>query len=130
MNVRFDNPKTWKTANGRVIAIDEMETAHLMNTLRMFATKPTIVLSMIVADIDKTREENYHSGPWTPNTEESVSFKKMSMYTVTSMTEEQLVEYALTSALGRSMIGELTFRGLNVDNLLMMWKAEEEFNEE
>lgn len=127
MNTRFDNAKSWKTADGRVIEIKEMETSHIMNTLRLFIRKPYLIMSMIVKDFDEIpdnqTEQNY--GPWNPHYHNSQpNFKAESMYAVTSLTNDDLVSYAVDSALGRAMRDELASRGINVDNLLTMWKEE------
>lgn len=125
MKVRFDNPTAWTTADGRVIPVKDMETAHLLNTLRMFARKPHLVMSMIVADIDESAEQAHYDGPWVPIHGEARDTRRESMRAATSMSAEQLTQYAMESALGCAMRNELVARGVNVDNLWIMWKTEE-----
>lgn len=132
MNTRFDNAKSWKTADGRVIEIKEMETSHIMNTLRLFVRKPHLIMSMIVKDFDEIPdnqpEQTY--GPWNPKHNVSApNFKAESMYAVTSLTNDDLVSYAVDSALGRAMRDELASRGINVENLFNIWKEEVELSE-
>lgn len=130
MKVRFDESKVWRTANGCTIAIADMETAHLMNTLRMFIAKPNVVMSMIAADIDNFDEDLYYGGVWQPTSSSAPHIKKESMWSATSMSAEELTSYAIESALGQAMRNELAARGVNVDNLLIMWKTEVTNNEQ
>lgn len=125
MNVRFDNSKNWIAADGRIIPISELETAHLMNILRMFVRKPDVVRSMLVADIDKYCDYHDSRGPWTPDCSDTYDVKKESMYRATTLSPEELTEYAVNSALGNALSSELCERGVNVGNLLTTWKTED-----
>lgn len=110
MKTRFDNTAFWFTSNGNATKITEMNTDHLMNVLRMFIKKPSCIVDMIVVDIE--REDNEI---WSPK---KSAVKTASITTVTSMTESELIEYALESPLGKSIWNELTDRGVNVENVL------------
>lgn len=127
MNTRFDNSKSWKSADGRVTDIRDMETSHIMNTIRMFIRKPHTIMSMIVKDFDQYEDDQpFSNGPWFPelNDFNRKSAKQESMHAVTSMSHMQLIEYALHSLLVCAMRDELAARGVNVDNLFQMWAEE------
>lgn len=131
MITRFDNSNSWKAADGRILQIRDMETSHIMNTLRLFIRKPYLIMSMIVKDIDETADQQPQCiGPWSKyNCIHELDIKKESMNAVTSLTHDDMTSYALESPLGRAMQDELRSRGVNVDNLLTLWKQEVELNE-
>ena len=52
MKTRFDIPNVWITAAGEVISVQNMETPHLLNTVKMLIQKPSRVLSMLIVDIE------------------------------------------------------------------------------
>lgn len=114
MRTRFDNTTHWCTRNA-ITPITEMETDHLINTVRMFIDKPERTMSMLVQDIDE--------GPdifdYTRSAQEA---KRESLYNATSMTRQNLVEFALGSPLGRAMVAELRARGVNVKNVIALTK--------
>lgn len=115
MKTRFDNDCMWITP-GNEIPIKNMETEHLINTLKMFATKPSRVLSILLCDIE-------HNPPiinaWSPVGNDNEIIKK-SIYNATSMSPDELTAYALNSPLGKAMIAELEIRGVNINNIITM----------
>ena len=121
MTTRFDNTKIWVTADYRSLNIRDMETPHLINILKMFATKPEVVISMLVKDIEDN-PRGVSNGVWTPNSSEE-DVVKASVHSVTSLTASQIVEYALTSPLGHAIAAELEYRGVNLRNLMDVWKG-------
>lgn len=128
MHTRFDNATVWVTADHRHLNIKDMETSHLMNTYRMFIRKPYTVLSMLIKDFEDA-PTNYSSGAWSPDTDQNDDIVKVSIFTATSMTLEQLTEYATNSPLGRAIFMELANRGVNISAMVEMWKQEESSNE-
>lgn len=112
METRFDNNQFWLMANGVPIKIMEMETTHLMNTVRMLIQKPSRTISMIITDIE--RNQTSCNKAWSPNQNIS-NVKKESIYNVTSMSEEDLILYVMDTTLYKSMIDELENRGVNVE---------------
>ena len=59
MKTRFDG-KLWIGAFGLAIEVKDMETAHLLNTVKMLVQKPARVQAMLVNDIeDATFEDVY-----------------------------------------------------------------------
>ena len=53
MTTRFDESKYWITAGGEVIRLSDMETSHLLNTVKMLLQKPTRTQAMLVTDIER-----------------------------------------------------------------------------
>lgn len=123
MITRFDDPRHWKTAFGEVVNISSMETAHLMNTVKMLIQKPNRVQVMLVVDIESPRNE---SSVWVPDNKNNV---KQSIENVTSMTEEQLTKYVMETQLFKAMLTELAERGANIENLIEMYMANEAFKQ-
>lgn len=116
MITRFDS-LVWISARGEALSINEMETDHLMNTLKMFVQKPTVVVSMLIRDIESTPQRNCCT-PWT---KEGTAYAiPQSIHNVTSMTSEELRTYAVNSRLGCAMKAELVKRGVNVDSYLAL----------
>lgn len=114
MKTRFDVYGQWISAYGEVLNVSEMETTHILNVLRMLIQKPSRTLSMLITDI----EANSQSGPltvWVPDRERIVS---ESISNVTSLSTDELKEFAKQSTLFRSMCDELCKRGVNVSNML------------
>ena len=122
MKTRFDEDKVWITAN-MVIPIAEMETRHLINTLRMFIIKPLRTMDMITYDI----EHSHGECEWTPDSNNSADIIKKSISNVTSMGFAELAMYAINSDLGKAMQAELKDRGVNIDNIITLAFSEKEW---
>lgn len=67
MKTRFDG-KLWIGAFGLALEVKVMETAHLLNTVKMLVQKPARVQAMLVTDIENaTFEEQEARGVNTEN---------------------------------------------------------------
>lgn len=123
MKTRFDNSAMWVTGDDRHLNIRDMETNHLLNTVRMFVKKPYSIASMLIKDIENCAQD-YYPEAWTPTHIGSRSVVKESINAVTSMSKDELVAYALNSPLCSTMMSELLDRGVNIHNLMDMWTTE------
>lgn len=112
MKTRFDCADSWTTATGEEIQIKEMTTIHLMNLFSMFVRRPDRTMAMLVSDIDSGE---YAERVWLPRKTEDV---KQSIANVTSMSEAELIDYALSSPLGEAVKAELVKRGVQLENSL------------
>lgn len=126
MVTRFDEAQYWRTARGEVLLISEMETSHLMNTLRMFIRKPYFIASMLIADIEANAQNTVNSSVWMPDVVCQPNVKKDSIYNVTSMTDQQLTDYVFSTPLVCAMEQELNNRGVNVENMMQLWLHEDD----
>lgn len=115
MKTRFDYPDVWITAFGEAIPVGNMETAHLMNTVKMLIQKPQRTMNMLINDIEHA---TFSETVWTAR---NVCDKVQSLQNVTSMSAAELVEYAVNTPLYKSMIEELRSRGVNIDNITKMY---------
>lgn len=121
MKTRFDETKYWVTGMGVVTEIPEMETSHLMNTVRMFVVKPHRTMGMLISDVERNPVCNGTNEPWTPNIRGNVQdVRRQSISNITSMSEKELIEYTLNSPLCQAMLSELESRGVNVGNFVDM----------
>ena len=116
MKTRFDNPHLWIAGAGVPIHIKNMETTHLLNTVKMLIQKPTRVLSMLVSDI----EDASACQIWTTKSDQ-----KASLENATSLTAEELTEYVKGTPLFNAMIAELNARGVNTDNVIDLYESSE-----
>ena len=116
MITRFDTD-FWVTAQGEKLTVQEMETDHLLNTLKMFIKKPTRVINMLVNDIE-TCGACACATPWVKDS--TPNLVGQSIHNITSMTVEEVINYALNSKLGQAMRNELLSRRVNVDNYLTL----------
>lgn len=121
MKTRFDCEGVWITGFGQVLSVSEMETAHILNTVRMLIQKPARTLSMLISDIERA---SFSETVWTAH---NVVDKKQSLQNVTSLSDTELTEYAVNSPLFKSMIEELKSRGVNTDNLVKLYTTAESF---
>lgn len=112
MKTRFDCADSWTTVTGEEIRIEEMTTIHLMNLFGMFVRRPDRTMAMLVSDIDSGE---YAERVWFPRKTEDV---KQSIANVTSMSETDLIDYALSSPLGEAVKAELVKRGVQLENSL------------
>lgn len=115
MKTRFDYPGVWITAFGEAVPVGNMETAHLMNTVKMLIQKPQRTMQMLISDIENA---TFSKTVWTAH---NVCDKVQSMRNVTSMSEAELIEYAINTPLYQSMIEELRSRGVNTDNIIKIY---------
>lgn len=127
MHTRFDNTSVWITADHRVISIKDMETTHILNTLRMLICKPHTTMSMLITDIEKSVEDATLE-PWYPSAKDRKKCKKKSLSNATSMKPEEIIAYVIESPLCSAMLKELRNRGVNTDNMLSIWYAEATMN--
>lgn len=121
MKTRFDYEGVWITGLGVAVPVAEMETAHLLNTVRMLVQKPARTLSILISDIENA---TFSETVWTAY---NAVDKKQSLQNVTSLSDTELTEYAVNSPLFRSMIEELKSRGVNTDNLVKLYTTAESF---
>lgn len=105
IKTRFDNSEVWEIKN-ESYEISEMETSHIINLLRMFKTKPIVILNILLESVD----------------EASFSFSKKrnkeAIHEITSMSEDELVGVAMNSVLVAALCDQLEERGVNVENIL------------
>lgn len=120
MKTRFDESKVWVTGMGEVVEIREMETTHLMNTIRMFVQKPYISMGIIIKDIERNMVCCAIGQAWQPVIKSTHDVKRESISNVTSMSEQEIIDYTLDSPLGKAMLEELESRGVNIENFLDM----------
>lgn len=69
MNTRFDG-QLWIGAFGVTLEVKEMETGHLLNTVKMLLQKPARVQAMLVADIESATFAEPQA--WTANRREDI----------------------------------------------------------
>lgn len=117
MNTRFDNEKEWVTEN-EVYEIEKMETNHILNTLRLFITKPNSVIGMLIKDIERNAIFDEISIPWSKIFFSKRDIKKESMRNITSMKTDEVIDYVMNTLLVNSMKKELESRGVNVENCI------------
>lgn len=97
------------------------DTDHLLNTVKMLKNRPAVVVSMIVRDIEAAPD----CCPFDPFGVGHFGMVKQSLFNITSMTPEQISDYALNSTLGTALKAELLSRGVNVENYLSMIETPE-----
>ncbi|OKZ68082.1 MAG: hypothetical protein BHV93_14280 [Clostridiales bacterium 52_15] len=120
MKARFDGG-FWIGASGQAFSPVEMTTDHLLNTVKMLKNRPAVVVSMIVRDIEAAPD----CCPFDPFGIGHFGMVKQSLFNITSMTPEQISDYALNSTLGTALKAELLSRGVNVENYLSMIETPE-----
>ncbi len=120
MKTRFDG-SMWIGAGGTVFSPAEMETDHLLNTVKMLKNRPAMIISMVIRDVEAAPDFT----PFVPFSENHADLVKKSLFNLTSMTPEEVSNYALNSHLGTLMKNELTRRGVNVENFLNMVESPE-----
>lgn len=122
MITRFDNDETWITENNDY-DIEDMETAHILNTIRLFVLKPNSVIGMLIKDVEENNiEEN--TTVWSKTFLRKRNIKKESINNITSMTDDEVKEYVMSSPLVNAMKIELEKRGVNVENIILKIKNE------
>lgn len=109
MKTRFDNNTLWYRTDGNPIAIEKMSTGHLINTLAMFYARPGTVLQLLIEDIESGAHD---SNVWVRERLAEDLFT--SLHNVTSMSPQELTEYAMNSKLGYAMRSKLEQKGVCV----------------
>ena len=122
MKTRFDG-KIWVIAYGVAIEVKEMETAHLLNTVKMLVQKPARVQAMLVDDIERATFAD--PTVWTPTGEGDT--RKLSLRNVTSLSADELTTYVTGSPLFKAMLEELETRGINTENIMQLYTKDEAF---
>lgn len=122
MKTRFDG-KIWIAAFGVAVEVEKMETAHLLNTVKMLVQKPARVQAMLVDDIERAT----FADPvvWTPTGEEDT--RKLSLRNVTSLSSDELTAYVTGTPLFKAMLEELEARGVNTENIMQLYTKDEAF---
>lgn len=110
IKTRFDETEYWVTSSGEYVQIDDMETSHIINTMKMLVNKPMLTQTMLIRDIERTAKNT-----WTPSKNDAL---KESLNNITSMSLEQTKEYIAETPLVRAFMTELKNRGINVITLL------------
>lgn len=121
MKTRFDGT-LWVCGFGVALEVNEMETAHLLNTAKMLIQKPARVQAMLVDDIERATFADTEA--WTPNKNGT---RKQSLRNVTSLSSEELVEYVTGSTLFQAILDVLESRGVNTENILTLYTTDEAF---
>lgn len=122
MKTRFDG-KIWVMAYGVAIEVKEMETAHLLNTVKMLVQKPARVQAMFVDDIERATFAD--PTVWTPTGEGDT--RKLSLRNVTSLSADELTTYVTGTPLFKAMLEELETRGINTENIMQLYTKDEAF---
>lgn len=111
IKTRFDDSEVWETKN-ETYEIPEMETSHIINLLHMFRTKPVVIMNILLDSVD----------------EASFSFsrkkRREAIHEITSMSEDELIEVAMSSTLVSALCDQLEERGVNVENILNTFAKE------
>ena len=122
MKTRFDG-KIWVMAYGVAIEVKEMETAHLLNTVKMLVQKPARVQAMLVDDIERATFAD--PTVWTPTGEGDT--RKLSLRNVTSLSADELTTYVTGTPLFKAMLEELETPGINTENIMQLYTKDEAF---
>lgn len=122
MKTRFYG-KIWVMAYGVAIEVKEMETAHLLNTVKMLVQKPARVQAMLVDDIERATFAD--PTVWTPTGEGDT--RKLSLRNVTSLSADELTTYVTGTPLFKAMLEELETRGINTENIMQLYTKDEAF---
>lgn len=122
MKTRFDG-QIWVMAYGVAIEVKEMETAHLLNTVKMLVQKPARVQAMLVDDIERATFAD--PTVWTPTGEGDT--RKLSLRNVTSLSADELTTYVTGTPLFKAMLEELETRGINTENIMQLYTKDEAF---
>lgn len=122
MNTRFDGQR-WIGAFGIVFEVKDMETEHLLNTVKMLLQKPNRVQAMLVTDIESATFAEPQV--WTANRKEDI--RKVSIHNITSLSSAELVEYVKGTPLFKAMLEELQTRGVNTENIVQLYTTDEAF---
>ena len=92
-----------------------------INLCAEYLNRPGVVVAMVVRDIEATPD----CCPFDPFGGGHSELVKQSLFNITSLSPEQVSDYALNSPLGMAMKAELLSRGVNVENYLSMIEGPE-----
>ena len=92
-----------------------------MAVVVIVAVTTVVVVAMVVRDIEATPD----CCPFDPFGGGHSELVKQSLFNITSLSPEQVSDYALNSPLGMAMKAELLSRGVNVENYLSMIEGPE-----
>ena len=112
MKTRFDNAEMWRTNNDTAVSIQELETSHLMNIVRMLLRRPETVQTMLVCDIERQSRN-----VWKANNivdEDAVE----SIHNATSMTPREVIQWVQGTPLFTAIVFTLEGRGVNTSVLI------------
>lgn len=112
MKTRFDSAEVWRTNNDTPVSIEELETSHLMNIVRMLLRRPETVQTMLVCDIERQSRN-----VWKANNivdEDTVE----SIHNATSMTPREVVQWVQGTPLFTAIVFTLEGRGVNTSVLI------------
>lgn len=113
MKTRFDMYGQWISSYSEVRNVSDMDTDHILNTMRMLIQKPSRTISMLIRDIENSEVGTF--SVWEPNLKATL---KQSIHNVTSMSIDEVKAYVKKTPLFQSMCDELGKRGVNVTNIL------------
>lgn len=122
MKTRFDNYGVWVTATGEIRNVSDMDTSHILNTMRMLIQKPSRTIGMLIHDVENSEVSSL--SVWEPNFKVTV---KQSICNITSMTVDELKAYVKRTPLFQSMFSECVKRGVNMDNILSILETCDSF---
>lgn len=122
MKTRFDG-KIWVMAYGVTIEVKEMETAHLLNTVKMLVQKPARVQAVLVDDIERAT----FADPTVRTPTGEGDTRKLSLRNVTSLSADELTTYVTGTPLFKAMLEELETRGINTENIMQLYTKDEAF---
>lgn len=112
MKTRFHSAEVWRTNNDTAVSIQELETSHLMNIVRMLLRRPETVQTMLVCDIERQSRN-----VWKANNivdEDAIE----SIHNATSMTPREVVQWVQDTPLFNTIVFTLEGRGVNTSVLI------------
>ena len=112
MKTRFHSAEVWRTNNDTAVSIQELETSHLMNIVRMLLRRPETVQTMLVCDIERQSRN-----VWKANhivDEDAIE----SIHNATSMTPREVVQWVQDTPLFNTIVFTLEGRGVNTSVLI------------
>lgn len=112
MKTRFHSAEVWRTNNDTAVSIQELETSHLMNIVRMLLRRPETVQTMLVCDIERQSRN-----VWKANNivdEDAIE----SIHNATSMTPREVVQWVQDTSLFNTIVFTLEGRGVNTSVLI------------
>lgn len=120
MFTRFDDT-AWIANNSQRQNVESMETDALLEVAKALYSNPACIVKLMVRDVEQQAsphivEEDFPK-PWNRNWELAL---RESIQEITSLSADELVNYAFNSKLGRSIQAELSQRGVNLSNFLSM----------